>query len=347
MLDQLARLSVNGSSEGRRELLNAVTDLFLVDAEPSEAAVEHYSEIAGHSLDGMESADRAAYAERVAAEPTLPNPVAKRLAGDSEYAVAHLVLKLSPVLTDGDLAAIAVTHSQSHLMAIAQRATLSESVTDILVDRGNQKVLRTVSGNEGANFSDGGFDKLIKRGGEDAQVAANLSKRSERLPASQAKRVLEIASQISAAGSGPDFQTEIISGDAPKHVVREAREKRLEVRLLIADLKEGKRAIDDVVKSLVRQDRAFDLAQVLSTVSDIPNAQILRALLQKEPSGIAVACRAVGLGTDAFRTILELRASRLDLPVSKIDGEVESYVTLPTEMSERAIRFLKMRSAVA
>jgi hypothetical protein len=128
--------------------------------------------------------------------------------------------------------------------------------------------------------------------------------------------------------------------------VREAREKRLEVRLLIADLKDGKRALDDIVKSLVREDRAFDLAQILSTVSDIPNSQILRALLQKEPSGIAVACRAVGLSADAFRSILELRASRLDLPASKVDGEVESYNQLPAEMSERAMRFLKMRSAV-
>lgn len=347
MLDQLARMSVNGSSEGRRELLNAVTDLFLVDSMPSDAAIEHYSEIADHSLEAMESTDRAAYAERVAAEPTLPNPVAKRLAGDSEYAVAHLVLKLSPVLTDGDLAAIAVTHPQSHLMAIAQRVSLSESVTDILVDRGNQKVLRTVSGNDGASFSDDGMEKLIKRGGEDIRVATNLANRSDRLPASQAKRVLQIAAQLSTGNSGPDYQTEIISGEAPKRVVREAREKRLEVRLLIADLKDGKRAVDDVVQSLVREDRAFDLAQILSTVSDIPNSQILRALLQKEPSGIAVACRSVGLGPDAFRSILELRASRLDLPTSKIDGEVESYNQLPTEMSERAVRFLKMRSAVA
>lgn len=346
MLDRLARMSANGSSEGRRELLNAVTDLFLVDAEPSIAAVEHYTEIADHSLESMESRDRAAFAERVAAEPTLPNPIARRLAGDSEYAVAHLVLKLSPVLSDGDLAAIAVTHSQSHLMAIAQRISLSESVTDILVDRGNQKVLRTVSGNDGASFSDDGLDKLIKRGGEDIQVARNLAGRSDRLPASQAKRVLQIAAQVSAANSAPDYQTEIVSGDAPRNVVREAREKRLEVRLLIADLKDGKRALDDVVKSLVREDRAFDLAQILSTVSDIPNSQILRALLQKESSGIAVACRSVGVGPDAFRLILELRASRLDLPASRIDGEVESYNELPAEMSERAVRFLKLRSAV-
>lgn len=76
---------------------------------------------------------------------------------------ARLVLSLS-VLTDTDLAAIAVSQSQQHLVAIAERARLSESVTDILVERGDQKILHTVSANEGANFSDRGFDRLLERG---------------------------------------------------------------------------------------------------------------------------------------------------------------------------------------
>jgi uncharacterized protein (DUF2336 family) len=347
MLDRLARMSADASSEGRRELLNAVTDLFLIDSEPSDAAVEHFAEIADRSLTVMSGDDKAVYAERVAAEPTLPNPVARRLASDSEYAVAHLVLKLSPVLTDADLAAIAVTHPQSHLVAIAQRVSLSESVTDILVERGNQKVLRTVSGNDGAHFSDVGLDKLIERGGEDIQVQRNLAGRSEQLPTSQAKRVLQIAAQISMSNGSPEYATETVSGDAPKRVARQAREKRLEVRLLIADLKDGKRELDDIVATLAREDRAFDLAQILSTLSDVQNAHVLRALLQKESSGIAVACRSAGVGREAFRTILELRASRLDLPATQVARDVESYEQLATELSDRAMRFLKMRSKVA
>jgi uncharacterized protein (DUF2336 family) len=347
MLERLARLSADASSEGRRELLNAVTDLFLIDESPSDTASEHYADIAGRSLSNMGGADRAAYAERVAEAPTLPNSVAKTLANDDEFAVAHLVLKLSPVLTDADLAAIAVTHPQSHLLAIAERVSLSESVTDILVERGNQKVLRTVSGNEGANFSDGGLGKLIERGGNDIEIAKNLSRRKDSLPATQAKRVLQIAAQISMSASAPEYGTEIIKDEPQKRVVRQAREKRLEVRLLIADLKENKRQLDDVVIALAEEDRAFDIVQVLSTVADIPNPQILRALLQKEASGIAVACRSVGLGAKAFRSVLELRSSRLNLPAGNIEKDMASYENLPAALSDRAMRFLKMRSTVA
>ena len=346
MLERLSEMSADASSEGRRTLLNAVTDLFLHDEGTSEAASEHYSEIARRSLDTMDSSDRAAYAERVAAEPRLPNPIAKRLASDDEVSVAQLVLRLSPVLSDDDVAAIAVTHSQAHLVAIAERARLSETVTDVLVERGDRQVLRTVSGNEGAAFSDRGLDTLIKRGDGDAQIARNLAERSDNLPATQARRVLQIAAQMSLTPA-PDVETEVIDASKNKHFARKARERRLEIRLLIADLKEGKRAIDDVVTSLCTDDRAFDLAQVISTFSDIPNTQALRALLQKDASGIAVACKAMGLSASGFRSVLEMRASRLGIPAKQIDRDLASYEGLTAELSERAMRFLKVRSKVS
>lgn len=346
MLERLSEMSADRTSEGRRELLNAVTDLFLVDDPPSAQAAEHYADIANRSLDAMNDAHRAHYAERVAAEATLPNAVAKRLASDESAEVAHLVLKLSPVLTDADLAAIAVSHSQQHLAAIAERVSLSESVTDVLVERGDKKVLRTVSGNEGASFSDGGLDTLIKRGGSDRVVTGNLARRADQLPTQHARRILQIAAQMSVAND-PQYVTETISGEPPARLARKARERRLEIRLLIADLKEGKRQLDDVVVSLVHEDRAFDIAQLVSTFGDLPNTQVLRALLQKDASGIAVACRAIGLGRSAFGAILELRAARLGLTPQQVRRDLGEYENISVEMSERALRFLKVRNKVA
>ncbi|TVR08125.1 MAG: DUF2336 domain-containing protein [Salinarimonadaceae bacterium] len=347
MLERLSEISADRSSEGRRELLNAVTDLFLVDNPQSEKATDHYAEIANRSLDVMNDAHRADYAGRVAAEATLPNAVAKRLATDESAEVAQLVLRLSPVLTDADLAAIAASHSQEHLAAIAERVSLSETVTDILVERGDKQVLRTVSGNDGAAFSDDGLDTLIKRGGSDHEVTDNLSRRADSLPAEHARRVLQIAAQMSVSGGGPDHVTEKISGDQPASLARMARERRLEIRLLIADLKEGKRQLDDVIVTLAQDDRAFDIAQVLSTFSDIPNTQALRALLQKDASGVAVACRAIGIGPAAFGSVLELRASRLGLTPKQVRRDLAEYENMAVEISERALRFLKFRNKVA
>ncbi|CAM5202625.1 hypothetical protein BTHI11S_03369 [Bosea thiooxidans] len=46
MLRNLTRMPADMSSDSRRQLLHAVTDLFLLDQEPNDAAKEHYGEIA-------------------------------------------------------------------------------------------------------------------------------------------------------------------------------------------------------------------------------------------------------------------------------------------------------------
>ena len=66
MLHHLLDMSVDGSPEGRSQLLYSVTDLFLLERNPSEVVRDHYAHIANHSLTRMETDDRVKYAERVA-----------------------------------------------------------------------------------------------------------------------------------------------------------------------------------------------------------------------------------------------------------------------------------------
>ncbi len=46
----------------------------------------------------------------------------------------------------------AATHSQQHLLAIAQRGALSEAVTDVLVGRCTLETARKVTDNKGASY---------------------------------------------------------------------------------------------------------------------------------------------------------------------------------------------------
>lgn len=341
MLRELSRIQMEASSESRRVLLNAVTDLFLLDDEPSEASKAHYSEIATVALGHIDGSDRKAYAEKVAAAATLPHTVAVKLAGDAEADVARLVLKLSPVLTDADLAAIAVSQSQGHLVAIAERARLSSSITDILVQRGDQTVLQTVSDNEGAAFSDAGFDKLLERGGNDPVIGAALAARSDLAPA-RAARVLRIMENMGGSANPGD--------DGSEHIVnlaRQARQQRLEVKLLISDINAKTREIDDVVVMLAEEDRAFHLAQVMGHATSLNVDHLLRVMMQHDVSGIAVVCRSLNLRKFAFKAILALRMRRLP----RIDHEVEEtlldYARLDAATADRALRFLKLKTAVA
>ncbi|RXT19286.1 MULTISPECIES: DUF2336 domain-containing protein [unclassified Bosea (in: a-proteobacteria)] len=336
MLQSLSRMPAEMSSESRRKLLNAVTDLFLLDADPSEESREHYGDIALRSLPHLDAESRREYADSVAETATLPHPVAMSLANDTNSEVARLVLRLSPVLTDTDLAAIAISQTQEHLAAIAERARLSEGVTDILVERGDSTVLRSVSGNEGAQFSDHGFDRLLQRGGDDAAVGDALARRSDLSP-QRAERVLRIVEQMS------DPAAEASSHQATM-MARQARQQRREVRLLIADLQAGARSLDEVVTMLAEEDRAFHLAQVIATRADVSNEQALRVLMQRDVSGIAVLARTLELGKDTFHAVLLLRGRRLYFKAKDIEDDLKAYEQLDMATAERTMRFLRLKT---
>ena len=339
MLHSLFKLAAETSSDARRRLLHAVTDLFFYDPEPTGMSKHHYGEIALRALPHLNAEARRGYADEVAAEPNLPRSVANALAGDPEGVVARLVLRLSPVLTDRDLAAIALNQSQEHLAAIAERVRLSEGITDILVERGDNAVLTTVGGNEGAEFSEEGFDRLLERGREEPAISRTIAVRSD-LTEGRAERVMRVLAEL-----GED--TEIGSESEAATIARQARRQRLEVSQLLKDVKSKTRVVDDVIIMLAEEDRAYHLAQVIARSSDIGVEQALRALLRRDVSGIALACRALDIGFPAFAAILGLRSRRLMFANKDTEEDLRRYAQIDMTAAERGMRFVRMKARVA
>jgi Uncharacterised protein conserved in bacteria (DUF2336) len=337
-LDRLIELSKDRTAVGRRELLHAVTDLYLVDSDPNERAKNHYADIAGRAIEQIDEGDRVEYAERVAPEGTLPHPVANQLANNPDPSVAAVVLQRSPVLTDDDLTAVALNHSAGHMIAIAGRATLSENVTEVLVRHGNREVLLTVSQNDGARFSHDGVSGLLDRAVGDKQILASLARRKHEFTPQQVHRLQKIAQE---AGAGSALR----SAKASPQDRRPALERQLEMKQLMMEIRKGNRSASDVVQLLAFQDRVFDLAQMISALAGIPNVQGVRVLLDGDVTGIAAACLAIGVLPDAFKAVIKMRASRLNFGATQIQKEVETYSDLTNEGVERALRQLPGRKA--
>src|ERR1700727_54672 len=100
-----------------------------------------------------------------------------RLADEIE--VAGPILRESKRLESYALVANVCTKDQSHMLAITKRESIDESVTDVLVTRGNQKVVNSVVTNGGARFSDFGFLHMIKRAEGDSILAEQLGLRKD------------------------------------------------------------------------------------------------------------------------------------------------------------------------
>jgi uncharacterized protein (DUF2336 family) len=182
-----------GSQEKRVETLKRVTDLFLVGSEKlNEEQIQVFDEVLGHLITRMESKALIELSERLAPVNNAPINVVNTLARDDEIAIAAPVLSLSDRLTTADLIEIAMAKSQAHLLAISKRSSLSESLTDTLIERGDEQVIRKVAENEGARLSDKGYACLIERPEHDETLLEKLGLRLD-IPLHLFRRLLERA----------------------------------------------------------------------------------------------------------------------------------------------------------
>jgi uncharacterized protein (DUF2336 family) len=177
----------------RLETLRAVTTLFVSQA-PSlnETHVGVFDEVILRLSRDVERRARAELAERLAGIGNAPRKVVRDLAFDEAIQVAGPVLERSPRLDEEDLVAIACEHGQAHLLALSRRPELSDGVTEVLVERGDDRVARSVAENEGAKVSERSLARLIERASADAGLYERLRGRRE-LPPKELARMLAIA----------------------------------------------------------------------------------------------------------------------------------------------------------
>ena len=125
----------------RADALRRITDLFVSNSgQLSDDQVTLFDDVMGKLVREIDASARAAFSTRVASIPDTPPQVVRTLALDDDIEVAEPILVNSERLDDATLVEGARTKSQDHLLAISRRNTLSEAVTDVLVDRGNREV---------------------------------------------------------------------------------------------------------------------------------------------------------------------------------------------------------------
>jgi uncharacterized protein (DUF2336 family) len=170
--DAIAR----GTADSRERALWHATDL-LIAGRYYEDEIATFGEVIGRLADEIETEARIQLSQRLARIEYSPASVIRKLAFDDEIEVAGPVLRESERLDEATLVENASTKSQAHLLAIAERKTLSPAVTDVLASRGNSAVAKAVARNHGAQFSGAGFLHMVQRAENDSILAEHLGRR--------------------------------------------------------------------------------------------------------------------------------------------------------------------------
>jgi uncharacterized protein (DUF2336 family) len=352
LLDELEAALASGSIPRRIDILSRVTDLFINSAEHySEEQVGVFDDVMARLVNAIEAKARAKLAQRLAPIKNAPSSVIHMLAFDDDIDVAGSVLAQSERLDERDLVLNASTKSQQHLFAISQRRSLSEPVTDILVERGDRDVVHSVVKNTGARFSDAGFRMLIKRSSDDDVLAVEIGLRSD-IPRAHFLVLLEKASssvRARLAAENPKARTAIEGAVAEVvHGIRDrarSASRDFAAAQAMVERQSRLRRISEADVYEYARDRKFEeTAIALSIMSDTPIDVVERALLDPGAEIILILAKVAELSATTTKAILLLRAADRGMSAKDLDQALSSFNRLQPDTARRVLSFFRARA---
>lgn len=344
-LSDIERLTEETSSARRRELLDAVTDIFLVTADyQTDSDAEMLSEIMERIAYALEIEARAQLAERVSRASRASRGLVVRLAND-EISVARPVLEQSPVLTNTDLIDVIHHRSQDHIYSIAGRESIAEPVADEIIERGDERTLARLTGNRGAEITEPGFGKLAARAKECPELMEALSGRAD-LPEAIIRTVKSklggrLKSEI--ARTKPEVDDKFVAS----LIDRCAETIKLDYSpQSVAELERLHKTgaiTENVIVGFARQKRIPELVYSLSLLTGIDDWSMSQCLLRAELPALAILCKAHSLKSSTFLALAETRTGSAAVPSSAMARAMREYETLSIATAERVMRYLKLR----
>jgi uncharacterized protein (DUF2336 family) len=183
LISELDAALTAASPAKKVSILRDVTALFMAHAEVLSAGpVGVFDEVIGVLIKSAPDSALVELSRALAPVGNAPANVAASLASHRSIAVAGPLLQQSVSLSDDSLAEIAAEAPRDRLPLLAARTEISETLTDILVDRGDGEIARKVVGNPGAHLSELGFVKLINRAKTDRALADAIAGRADLPP---------------------------------------------------------------------------------------------------------------------------------------------------------------------
>lgn len=315
-LHTLLSLARDKSVEGRTALVKALGDLFY-DSH-SELSIDERNlmgDILQRLIGDVEAVVRKALAETLSGIPDAPPEIINALANDA-LEIAYPILIESAVLQDMELVEIIRHRTHEHQLAIAMRSSVSETVSEALVDTDNNDVIRTLVENRGARISGETLEKIVDRSESQIDLQDPLLRRSELSPM-LAKRMYWWVSAALRKDIVDRFDIDSVELD--KSIERAVKD------LMGEPIAKAQNAnnIDHMIKSLIaagkvtpplmiqtlRQGEIGLFEEMLSGLSNL-NAKLVRRFVF-EPGGeaLAILCRSLEIMKPDFASIFLLSRS--------------------------------------
>jgi uncharacterized protein (DUF2336 family) len=335
----------------RADTLRRLTDLFVLGATKySGEQVALFDDVMSRLIEEVEISARATFGNRLAIVPNAPPKVIRELALDNAIEVAGPVLTHSEQIDDVILVESAKTKSQNHLLAISRRKLLTENVTDVLVDRGNQQVALSTAGNPGATFSEFGYSTLVRRSQDDDKLALCVWSRME-IPRQHLLRLFAEASEsVRLTLEATDRRkAELIRGmvaQASNQIQTKSRDESAGYATAYSHVQNLHKAgkLDEAKLAGFAKAGKFDeTAVALSILSNLPIGLIERAFVQNWSEQLLVLAKAIDLSWNTTKMMLMFQSGAKDASAPELDECHTSFTRLQADTAKKALQFYRLR----
>jgi len=353
LIDELEEAIAKQDLQRRATVMRRLTDFFIAgNAELSPENVAMFDDVMSRLIVAIDNSARAEFGGILARYPNAPPKTARLLALDDEISVAAPVLTHLKTLDDETLVHTAKTKSQDHLFAISLRHSLGEAVTDVLVERGDNKVVVSTASNPGAKFSEFGCTTLATRSRDDVELALRVWARAD-IPRQHlltlfATATEEVQRQLEAAADRKNTQLcRSIVEQARSEIQAKMRERSASHAEALAQVKSLHRSGDLTAERLsefARYGKFDEVTVALALLCDLPVGHVERAMTHSEADYLIVLTKAIGLSWETTRAILLMHAPVKGVFAVKLDAHFASFTKLQTKSAVAALQFYRLRA---
>jgi uncharacterized protein (DUF2336 family) len=345
---KLATSERNTIERGR--IIREIADLFISNhAALSVIQVDLFDRIMMEIIHRVDEVVLVHLSKKLAPLDVAPRGVVKRLANDDAIRVAGPMLEKSKCLDEDFLLKSAQTKSQDHLLAISKRQTIGHRITDVLIDRGNDKVAMALAQNNGAQISDQGYSAVIEKAKNDLQLAGALCQRADisrqQLLALIDKASDEVRDHLEA--EGVTHSRELLA--IVKSACQELRNHSLQMsdayaraRIQVTALQDTGGLSETHVLAFAREGKFEEVAISLSELAHLPVTDIERYLTEQATDRLLLLSRALSLSWDTVKQIIMMVADK-PFSLKWLEQLRAKYRSLPRETVAKALQFHQLR----
>lgn len=339
--------AINDRSPTRRvEILRQVTSLLVSDAgRLTPVQIDVFDGVLVRLIERAEVRTLAQLSRNLSGLTLAPRDAVRKLAFHEDASVAAPVLRKSTHVSEGDLIEIADIRGQEHLLAISGRETLSETLSDLLVMRGDSVVRGTLAQNAGARFSEAAYVILVRDAERNDSLTEKLGLRRdiplgllETLIAKAGAKVRAHILQTASTGMQESIKAAIAkvaeqTGALPRKPIDYTEAKRK-----VVELNRMGKLNDQSVNRFAVQDEYNNVVAALSVLTDVAIPAVERLIANAQLDGLIVACKAARLNWATTTMIIHNRPGRAPASKQQLERGQEMFNALALSTAQQTIR---------